>query len=117
MNEAQAIEALTGMAHEHRMRVFKLLMKCRPSGLPAGEIGDRLGISRSSVSFHLNQMERAGLLRSWRVHRNVFYAVELEGMRNLIAYLTEDCCDGHPEVCDSPVTGVPISVCEEGVDR
>ena len=98
------------------MRVFKLLMKRGPSGLPAGEIGDRVGISRSSASFHLTHMERAGLLRSWRVHRNVFYAVDLEGMRKLIAYLTEDCCDGHPEVCGSLVTGMPIPVSEEGVD-
>ncbi|WP_028794332.1 helix-turn-helix domain-containing protein [Thalassobaculum litoreum] len=116
MREAQAIEALLGMAHQHRMRVFKLLMKRGPSGLPAGEIGDRVGISRSSASFHLTQMERAGLLRSRRVHRNVFYAVDLEGMRKLIAYLTEDCCDGHPEVCGSLVTGMPIPACGEGVE-
>lgn len=113
MNEAQAIEALLGMAHQHRMRVFKLLMKNGPSGLPAGEIGDRIGISRSSVSFHLTQMDRAGLLKSWRVHRNVFYAVELDGMRKLIAYLTEDCCEGHPEVCGSFATVMPMPVAEE----
>jgi len=114
MREEQAIDALLGMAHVHRMRIFKLLIRRGASGLAAGEIAEQVRISRSNLSFHLAQMERAGLLRSWRRHRNVFYAVDLDGMRRLMTYLTEDCCDGHPEVCGSLVTGVSLDMSVEG---
>ena len=83
------------------MRIFKTLLRAGPPGMPAGEIGDRLGLGPSKVSFHVSQMEQAGLLRSWRVHRNIFYAVEIDAMRRLLGFLTEDCCGGHPEICGS----------------
>lgn len=94
------------------MRIFRTLMRAGPSGLPAGEIGDRLDLAPSKLSFHVAQLERAGLLRSWRVHRNIFYAVEIDAMRQLLGFLTEDCCDGHPEVCGSLL--VPARACGVG---
>ena len=89
MKESHAIQALSALAHEHRMAIFKTLMREGPSGLPAGAIGER----------HVGLMERAGLLRSWRVNRHIYYAVEIDGMRELLGFLTEDCCGGHPEIC------------------
>lgn len=77
--------------------------------MAAGEIAEALGISPSSLTFHVGLLDRAGLLRSWRVHRNVFYAVDIEGMRQLMAFLTEECCDGHPEICGG--LGVAASAC------
>jgi DNA-binding transcriptional ArsR family regulator len=99
MMQEQAIQALAALANEHRMSIYRTVLAAGPSGLPAGQIAERSGLGASNVSFHVAQMERAGLLRSWRVQRNVFYAVEMEGMRQLLAFLTEDCCGGHPEVC------------------
>lgn len=99
MEAKAAIDAFSALAHETRLAVFRLLVKQGPGGLPAGEIAERLGVAASTLSFHLGQLERAGLLRSSRVQRQIFYAADFEGMRRLIAFLTEDCCQGHPEIC------------------
>ncbi|MGF1612123.1 MAG: helix-turn-helix domain-containing protein [Kiloniellales bacterium] len=99
MDDQVAIGALSALAQGHRLRLFRLLVREGPSGLPAGEIGERIGVAPSALSFHLAQLERAGLLRSWRVQRNIYYAVEIEGMRQLLGFLTEDCCQGRPEIC------------------
>ncbi len=105
MENAEAIAALSALAHEHRLRLFRLLMRRGPSGLTAGEIADAIGVGASSVSFHAGALERAGLLRSRRDRRFVFYAVDLEGMRRLMTFLTEDCCEGHPEICGDLAVG------------
>jgi DNA-binding transcriptional ArsR family regulator len=99
MDERNAIEALAGLAQEHRLRVFRLLLREGPGGLPAGQIADRLGVPASTMSSHLAQLERAGLLRSRRDQRRILYAVDLDGVRRLLAFLIEDCCQGHPELC------------------
>jgi ArsR family transcriptional regulator, arsenate/arsenite/antimonite-responsive transcriptional repressor len=99
MDERSAIEALAGLAQEHRLRVFRLLAREAPDGLPAGQIAERLGIPASTMSSHLAQLERAGLLRSRRDQRRIIYAVEVEGIRRLLTFLIEDCCRGHPEIC------------------
>jgi DNA-binding transcriptional ArsR family regulator len=92
-------EALGALAQEHRLAVFRLLVREGPSGLPAGQVADRVGVPPSTLSHHLAHLERAGLLRSWRVQRRIYYAVDVEGTRRLVAFLTEDCCQGHPELC------------------
>jgi ArsR family transcriptional regulator, arsenate/arsenite/antimonite-responsive transcriptional repressor len=99
MNESKAVAALAALAHRHRLRIFRLLVKHGASGLPAGEIAERVGIGPTNTSFHLKELDRAGLLRATRDGRYVRYAVHVEGMRKLLSYLTEDCCQGRPELC------------------
>ena len=99
MEQKQAVAALAALAQEHRLAVFRLLVKEGPSGASAGDVADRVGVPPSTLSHHLAHLERAGLLRSWRVQRNIFYAVDVEGTRRLVAFLTEDCCQGHPWLC------------------
>ena len=99
MEEKIALAALAALAHETRLAVFRLLVIEGPSGLPAGEIADRLGVVASTLSFHLRELDRAGLLRSWRRQRQVFYAADYSGTRQLLTFLTRDCCQGHPEIC------------------
>ena len=99
MEASSVVAALSALANEHRLQLFRLLMARGPSGMTAGAIAESVGISPSSLSFHVGALERAGLLRSWRVQRNVIYAVDIEGMRRVLAFLTEECCDGHPEIC------------------
>jgi len=99
MDERIAIGVFAGLAQEHRLRVFRLLVREGPGGLPAGQIAERLGIPPSTLSAHLAQLERAGLLRSRRDQRRIIYAVDLEGIRRLLAFLIEDCCQGRPEIC------------------
>ena len=92
--------SLAALAHEHRLRIFRLLVKRGPSGMPAGEIADSVGISarptRRSIS---RSWTGLGLLRATRDGRYIRYAVDVEGMRKLLTYLTEECCQGRPELC------------------
>jgi DNA-binding transcriptional ArsR family regulator len=99
MDDRAAIQALSALAQEHRLAVFRMLVKSGPSGLAAGAISERLGVMPSALSFHLSHLERAGMLHSWRDGRHVRYAVRVERVRQLLAFLTEDCCQGHPELC------------------
>ncbi len=97
------------MAQEHRLAVFRLLVSQGPIGLPAGEIAKTIGISASAMSFHLAQLEHAGLVRSWRRQRRIYYAVEIDAVRRLLTFLTQDCCQGRPEICGD--MGVLADVC------
>ena len=99
MEDRDAVEAFAALAQEHRLSVFRLLVREGPNGLSAGEIALRVAVPPSTLSHHLAHLERAGLLRSWRVERRIFYAVDIEGTRRLVAFLTEDCCQGQPEIC------------------
>ncbi|MEM9442123.1 MAG: metalloregulator ArsR/SmtB family transcription factor [Pseudomonadota bacterium] len=110
METKDAVTALAALAQETRLQVFRLLVKQGPSGLSAGDIAERLSVSPPTLSSHLAQLDRAGLLRSWRVERRIFYAVEVEGTRRLLRYLTDDCCQGHPELCGGLVAA--STVCE-----
>lgn len=99
MESLQAIEALGALAQATRLDIFRLLVRVGPPGLNAGEIAERLSVGASTLSHHLATLERAGLLRSWRVQRQIFYASDFDGTRQLLAFLTEDCCQGRPELC------------------
>ncbi|UUX52009.1 metalloregulator ArsR/SmtB family transcription factor [Nisaea acidiphila] len=99
MNDTDAIAALGALAQEHRLGLYRLLMHAGPSGMSAGDLADRAGLSRSGLSFHIAQLERAGLVHARRQHRNIFYAVEIDAMRRLLTFLTQDCCNGNPDIC------------------
>jgi ArsR family transcriptional regulator len=94
-----AIGALGALAQETRLEIFRLLVGKGPEGLPAGEIGDRLHQPSPTLSFHLNQLRFAGLVTSRRKSRSIIYSANFEAMNALIAYLTENCCGGRPELC------------------
>jgi DNA-binding transcriptional ArsR family regulator len=99
MKDCDAVTSLAALAHEHRLRIFRILVKQGPSGMPAGEIAHRVGLSATNTSFHLKELDRAGLIRPTRQGRYVRYAIHVEGMRKLLTYLTEECCQGRPELC------------------
>lgn len=99
MESKDAISAFAALAHDHRLAVFRLLVEAGPNGMTAGDIAGRVGVPPSTLSGHLAQLERAGLLRSWRRQRFVHYAADIHGTRTLITFLTEECCRGQPELC------------------
>jgi ArsR family transcriptional regulator len=101
MKDATAVKMLSALAHEHRLRIFRLLVRSGPSGVPSSEIAETVDISPTGASFHLKELDRAGLLVSTRQGRFIRYAVQFDGMRQLLTYLTEDCCQGQPEICGS----------------
>ncbi len=104
MDQDKAIRALAALAQEHRLAIFKLLVRHGPSGLSAGEIGEAVGISASNLSFHLKELDRAGLVLPTRQGRFIRYAISVEGMRQLFGFLSEDCCGGRPELCGTGIS-------------
>lgn len=106
MDTGDCVAALAALAHEHRLRVFRLLVRIGPGGLAAGEIAADLAIAPSSLSFHLGHLERCGLIHSRRDQRRIIYAANLDVMGRLLSYLTEDCCGGHPEICSTLMPAV-----------
>jgi DNA-binding transcriptional ArsR family regulator len=99
METKAAVEALSSLAHDTRLGIFRLLVIQGEEGFPAKTISERLGVVPATLSFHLSNLERAGLLKSWRVQRQVFYAADYAGMSRLLSFLAEDCCQGRPEIC------------------
>ncbi len=112
MELQDAVKALSALAHDSRLAVFRLLVKCGPSGMAAGDIAKTVGIGATALSFHLKELDRAGLVMSWRAGRFVRYAVRVDGIRALLAYLSEDCCQGRPELCGSMSEAV-TALCSE----
>ncbi|MFQ5534976.1 MAG: ArsR/SmtB family transcription factor [Sphingomonadales bacterium] len=94
-----AIEAFGALAHSTRLSVFRRLVRHGPEGVAAGDIAAELGIPRPTLSHHLAQLKRTGLIHDRRVHKKIFYAADFEGIRALLGFLTEECCQGRPEFC------------------
>ena len=92
MEHTKAVESLGALAHEHRLAVVRLLLEHAPIGLPAGVIGERLGLAPATLSFHLKELARTGLVSALPHGRFIWYRADLPAMNGLIAYLTDNCC-------------------------
>jgi len=100
-----AVEALAALAQESRLSVFRLLVQAGKDGVPAGVLGEKLGIPPATLSFHLKTLSHAKLIKSRSEGRYVIYSAHYAGMDKLIAYLTEHCCAGDAQQC------APLSKC------
>ena len=98
MDRSKALAALSALAHETRLDLIRLLTPQGDEGMAAGQIAETLGIAAPRLSFHLSALEQAGLLRSRKVARNVFYSVDPAGIGRTISYVLNDCCSDNPEV-------------------
>ncbi|MDO8958635.1 MAG: metalloregulator ArsR/SmtB family transcription factor [Rhodocyclaceae bacterium] len=94
MTPATAVDALAALAQETRLKVFRLLVTAGPVGLAAGEVGAQLGIAANTLSFHLKTLSQAGLLVARQEGRFIYYAANYASMDDLIAFLTQNCCNG-----------------------
>jgi DNA-binding transcriptional ArsR family regulator len=99
MESMSAVAALSALAHEGRLSVFRLLVQAGSSGMPAGEIARRLAVLPNTLSANLKVLSHAGMVRSRREGRSIVYAADYEAMRGLLIFLVEDCCQGSAEVC------------------
>jgi ArsR family transcriptional regulator, arsenate/arsenite/antimonite-responsive transcriptional repressor / arsenate reductase (thioredoxin) len=99
MEVSSAAQIFGALSQDTRLAVLRLLVSAGPNGLPAGDIAGRLGLPSSTASFHLAALERAGLTQSTRQSRQIIHAVRIAALRDLVAFLTETCCAGHPELC------------------
>jgi ArsR family transcriptional regulator, arsenate/arsenite/antimonite-responsive transcriptional repressor len=105
MEMRNAISKFGALSQETRLSVFRLLVAEGPVGLPAGEIAHRLGTAANTMSNHLGILERSGLIASERHGRSIVYRADLEGARDLLLYLVQDCCNGNPSIC-APITEI-----------
>ena len=94
METKQALEALSALAHETRLNVFRLLVEAGPEGLPAGAIAEQLGLPAATLSFHLAHLARAALALSRQDGRFVIYSANFASTSELVGFLTENCCGG-----------------------
>ncbi|CAN7442748.1 metalloregulator ArsR/SmtB family transcription factor [Acidovorax sp. LjRoot129] len=94
MQEADVIQSLAALAQEARLRVFRALVVAGQDGLTPGAVAEQLGIAPNTLSFHLKELTRAGLVSQERQGRNLIYRASFATMNDLLAYLTENCCQG-----------------------
>lgn len=96
MDPDAVIAALSALAQDSRLKVFRLLVTAGPAGMPAGQIADELGIAPNTLSFHLSLLKSAGLASVRREGRSLIYAADYERMTAVVAYLSENCCSRSP---------------------
>ena len=94
MESKQAVQTLSALAQESRLAIFRLLVQAGPEGLAAGAIGETLGLPPATLSFHLKELTRSGLVTQERSGRNQIYRAGYEEMNALLGYLTANCCEG-----------------------
>ena len=100
MKSVNALLALSALAQETRLKIFRRLVKAGPAGETAGALAEALKTPAPTLSFHLRELERAGLIVQRRESRNLIYAARADTMRELLSYLMKDCCQGRPEICN-----------------
>jgi ArsR family transcriptional regulator, arsenate/arsenite/antimonite-responsive transcriptional repressor len=108
MDRSKALAALSALAHETRLDLIRLLTPQGEEGMAAGQIAETLGLAAPRLSFHLSALEQAGLLRSRKVARNVFYSVDPQGIGRTISFVLNDCCCDHPAVRAACSHGVGV---------
>src|SRR5215813_14750769 len=99
MDKLDAVAALAALAQEHRLEVYRILVQAGPSGMAAGEVASAVDIPPNTLSFHLDRLRHAGLVKFERQGRSLIYAARYDTMNALMGYLTENCCGGKPELC------------------
>ena len=94
MDSLTAAERLAALGHETRLAIFRLLVQAGPAGLAAGEIVERLALAPATASFHLAHLARVGLIAGEQQGRFIIYSAAFPAIDDLIAYLTDNCCQG-----------------------
>ena len=112
-----ATQTLSALSQQTRLETFRLLVRCGDEGLPAGEIARALEIPHNTMSSHLAILSNAGLVNSRREGRSIIYSIDFPGVRALMSFLMEDCCQGRPEVCGPALDSVVAGCCGENSSR
>lgn len=99
MEKIDAVAALAALAQDNRLDVYRLLVQAGPEGMPAGQVAKALGLPPNTLSFHFDRLRHADLVRVRREGRSLIYAARFDTMNALLGYLTENCCQGAPELC------------------
>jgi ArsR family transcriptional regulator, arsenate/arsenite/antimonite-responsive transcriptional repressor len=106
MKKPDALAALAALAQDNRLDMYRLLVQAGPGGMPAGRVAEKLDLAPNTLTFHFDRLRDAGLVTVRREGRSMIYAARFETMNGLLAYLTENCCQGAVEAC------APAAVCK-----
>jgi ArsR family transcriptional regulator, arsenate/arsenite/antimonite-responsive transcriptional repressor len=104
--EQNALLAFSALSQETRLRIVRMLVVAGAEGLAAGAIAEKVAVSPSNVSFHLKELEHAGLIVARRESRSIIYAADYAALSGLLLFLTENCCAGQPEICGPVVAAL-----------
>jgi ArsR family transcriptional regulator len=117
METSGAVTALSALAQDNRLDIFRLLVEAGPDGMAAGQIADKLGLAPNTLTFHFDRLRVAGLVTVRRDGRSMIYAARFETMNGLVSFLTENCCQGAQEKCAPVAVCRPKGVALEAVSR
>lgn len=106
MESSTAVTHLSALAQESRLSVFRLLVQAGAEGMSAGDLAAKLALPNPTLSFHLSQLKGAGLVQCRRESRSLIYTANYAAMNELLAFLTDNCCGGQPQLC-APVACAP----------
>jgi len=114
-----ALAALAALGQPTRLAVFRVLIAAEPDGLPAGAIAEKIGCPHNTLSSHLGILARSGLAWGAREGRSIMYRADVDSIRALVGFLVNDCCGGHPELCDlqDAISGASCGCAPSGKDR
>lgn len=108
MDQRKALVAFGALSQETRLHIVRNLVVAGPDGLSAGALAEKVGVSPSNISFHLKELERSGLVSQQRESRSIIYRADYEALGDLVRFLMEDCCSGHPGIC---APAVAVAAC------
>lgn len=118
MEKSDAIAALGALAQDTRLDMFRLLVQAGAEGMPAGHVGEKLGLPSATLAFHLKELKNAGLATCTRNGRSLIYAAAYPTMNALLEYLTENCCPGNPAACGlEGASCTPATACPGAADE
>ena len=106
-----AVTALGALAQETRLSIYRLLVEAGRDGESVGHIGETLKVPGATLSFHLKELARAGLVSTRQERQFIYYAVDFERMAELMTFLTQNCCRGMPQKCLTVVEAALVSCC------
>lgn len=104
LDEQQAVQALAALAQPVRLRAFRALVVVGRQGMTPSTMAEGLGVSSSALSFHLKELMHAGLVTQERASRHLIYRAAFDQMNALLAYLTDNCCQGGACAVDTAKT-------------
>lgn len=102
MNHHDAVDALSALAHNGRLALFRRLVRAGPDGQCPGDLQEALGLTPSALSFHLKTLRQAGLVGVRQAGRHLYYSADFDAMNTLLQYLTENCCAESGGACERP---------------
>ena len=112
MDDRQALASFAALSQETRLKIVRMLVVAGPGGMSAGALAEEIGVSPSNISFHLKELDHAGLIGQQRESRSIIYTARFDALGGLVRFLMEDCCGGHPDIC-APIVPAPTCCAAE----